>query len=121
MAQEFRKQNIGSLEYAEQEPVFTQSCNGILTFKYTDSLVLRTDVLVPLDTLRKLLVKLSPEESYDLWWSWSCYQLPERRYRSGDLICHNRFSSFCDRQRTWMGRQSLQIFCRNRYLTGQRA
>lgn len=119
----FQKQYFSSLQYAEQERFFTQSCNGILTFKYSDSLALRIDVLVPLDTLRELLGKLSPEESYDFWWSSSCYQLPERRFRSGDMICHNRFSSFCDTQRTlasgWVDTVS-RSFWRNRYLTRQR-
>lgn len=108
--EKFQKQNFGSLEYAEQERIFTQSCNGIVTFKYSDSLALRIAVLVSLDTLRELLGKLSPEESYDFLWSWSCYQLLERRFRSGDVICHNRVSSLRNRLRNlasgWVDRVS---------------
>lgn len=36
----------GLLEYADQERIFTQSCNGMLTFKYNDIHALRIDVLV---------------------------------------------------------------------------
>lgn len=33
------------VEYAEQGRIFTQSCNGILTFKFRHSQTLRIDVL----------------------------------------------------------------------------